>query len=324
MSDRCVIVAETGLNHDGNPDRAHAMIDAAADAGADAVKFQAYRTDDFIGDRTLTYNGEPQYDMFTRCELPDEMWPELRDHCADRGVVFFATPTSEERLEFLLDLGVPWLKNGSDYLVHLPLIRAMARTGLPTFLSVGMATEDEINDAVEAFDEAGGGKLTLMHCTSSYPTAATDVNLLRIPALAEAYGTPVGFSDHTTGVLAALAARTLGATIIEKHFTLDQKFPGPDHAFSASPLDLYRLVGMVSAAEEMLGDPKLEPATVEEQSRRDFRLSCAAARDLPAGHTIRRGDIVFQRPGTGIPPAHADALIGARLTAPIPKGALLR
>src|SRR5215475_15889763 len=170
----CVMVAEVGINHNGDMALAHRCIDYAADAGADALKFQNYRTEDFLSDRSLTYEylsqgirvTEPQYDMFKRCELSNTQLRELREHCDRRGVIFFSTPTSEAGIQELVDLGAPLLKNGSDYLAHLPLIRAMARTGVPTVISTGMAEASDIEDAVNAFHAAGGRELILLHCTS--------------------------------------------------------------------------------------------------------------------------------------------------------------
>jgi N-acetylneuraminate synthase/N,N'-diacetyllegionaminate synthase len=212
----CFIAAEIGVNHNGDVALARRMIDAAADAGADAVKFQNYRTEDFISDRSLTYEYvsrgktvvESQFDMFKRCELRPEDLAALARHCEKKGVVFFSTPTSEAGIADLVRAGAPLLKNGSDYLVHLPLIRAMARSGLPTVLSTGMATLAEIEDAVIAFREAGGRDLVLLHCTSAYPTADADAHLRKIPTLATAFGCPVGFSDHTWGTVAAVGAKS--------------------------------------------------------------------------------------------------------------------
>ncbi len=268
MSDRCLIVAETGLNHNGSAETAHRMIDAIAEAGADSAKFQCYRTSDFVRDRTLRYEGRSQVEMFERYELPDWVWPELRDHCAEVGLMFFATPTSEERLEFLLELGVPMLKNGSDYLGHLPLIRAMARTGLPTVLACGMAHEDEIAAAVEAFEGAGGEHLTLLHCTSNYPAVAEDVHLRKMLTLRTRFSYPVGLSDHTGGAVAAVGAVAYGGMMVEKHFTLDRNQPGPDHHFSADPFDLTMLVECVRLVEPMIGDWELGPTESEQASRR--------------------------------------------------------
>jgi N,N'-diacetyllegionaminate synthase len=328
----CFVAVEVGLNHNGDIALAHELIDAAADAGADAVKFQTFRTEDFVTDRSVTYEYvsagetvvEPQVDMFKRNELPADVWPELRDHCAERGVVFFSTPTGFETLELLVELGVPLLKNGSDYLGHLPLIRAMARSGVPTVLSTGMATESDIDEAVDAFRSAGGRDLVLLHCTSSYPTPPEDVNLRQIRSLAERYDCAVGFSDHTDGIVAALAAVALGACFLEKHFTLDKGLPGPDHRFSADPEEIAALVGSVRTLERSLGTEVIGPAGSELEGRRDYRLSCVAARALTAGSVLDEADITFRRPGTGIPPSQVDSLLGRRLLADVPDGAQLQ
>lgn len=278
-----MVIAETGLNHNGDVETAHRMIDAIAAAGADAAKFQCYRTEDFVTNHFLTYKGRSQWEMFKRCELPDEAWPELQSHCNEAGVVFFATPTSVEKLDLLAGLGVPLLKNGSDYLGHLPLIRAMAHTGIKTILSCGMATAGEITEAVNAFEgERGHGELMLMHCTSVYPTEPADVNLRRIPQLRNRFGIPIGFSDHTAGaeVTAAIGATALGAAMIEKHFTLDRGADGPDHAFSADPFNLRVLVNAVRWTEPMLGSVSIGPTDSEQTSRRNFRVTYSPADGL--------------------------------------------
>ena len=328
----CLIAAEAGINHNGDLALAHAIIDAAADAGADAVKFQGYRTEDFVADRSLTYEYvsqgrtvvESQYEMFKRCELAPEAWTELRDHCAERGVLFFSTPTSAETLDELLRLGVPLLKNGSDYLGHLPLIRAMARSGVPTVLSTGMATAQEVDAAVAAFHEAGGTELVLLHCTSSYPTSPDDVHLRGITALARRFDVPVGLSDHTEGTVAAVGAVALGACFLEKHFTPDRGLPGPDHRFSSDPAELTELVRAVRTVERQLGEERIGPADSELKARREYRLSCVAARDLPAGTILGEGDVAFRRPGSGLPPSKLEALVGGRLVEDVSAGAQLR
>ncbi len=324
----CFIAAEVGINHNGDMDLAHRSIDAAVEAGADAVKFQNYRTEDFLSDRTLTYRyvsqgksvTEAQFDMFKRCELSPTQLRELRDHCQRRGIVFFSTPPSVEGIHELVKLGVPLLKNGSDYLVHLPLVQAMAKTGLPTVLSTGMARRAEIEDAVSAFRSAGGRDLILLHCTSSYPTPRGDVHLRKIPALCEWFHCPSGFSDHSEGNVAAIGAVALGACFLEKHFTLDKELPGPDHRFSADPDEFRALVEAVHTVEKNLGTAELEPAASEEAGRREFRLSCVAARELPAGHRLQSSDIALRRPGSGFLPKDADRLLDCVLSRPIPAG----
>lgn len=317
----CFIAAEIGINHNGDLDLAHRQIDVAADAGVDAVKFQNYRIEDFISDRSLFYEYvsqgatvvESQYEMFKRYELSPGALCALREHCDRRGIVFFSTPSGEAGIADLVRAGAPVLKNGSDCLVHLPLIRAMGRTGLPTILSAGMATLAEIDDAVRAFREAGGKDLILLHCTSSYPTPAADVHLRKIPLLATVFGCPVGFSDHSSGIVAAVGAVSLGACFIEKHFTLDKGLPGPDHRFSADPAELCDLVEAVRVLEKSLGDPAIGPTPSEELGRRDFRVSCVAARDLPAGWEVSKEDVLIARPGTGLPPRALGWIIGRRL-----------
>ena len=328
----CFIAAEIGINHNGDMVLARKMIDAAAAAGADAVKFQNYRTEDFLSDRTLTYTyqsqgkqvTEPQFDMFKRCELSAGQLKELRAHCETRGVVFFSTPTSDEGIADLRAAGATLLKNGSDYLTHLPLIRSMARTGLPTILSTGMATQGEIEDAVMAFKEAGGSELLILHCTSSYPTPANEVNLRKIPALVAAFGYPVGFSDHSWGTTAALGAVALGACFIEKHFTLDKSLPGPDHRFSSEPEELCELVTRVRELEQNLGDDRIGPTISEMENRHGFRISCVAARDLPVGHVIKSEDIAYRRPGNGKPPKYVNDFIDRRTSMFVARGAILQ
>jgi N,N'-diacetyllegionaminate synthase len=328
MDQPCFLVAEIGINHNGDMDLAHREIDAAAASGADAVKFQNYHAENFVSDRSLTYEYisqgetviETQYDMFKRYELRPEALRELREHCEERGVVFFSTPMDEEGVAELVREDVALLKNGSDCLGHLPLIRCMARTGLPTVISTGMATREDIDDAVQAFRDAGGRDLILLHCTSAYPTPAADVNLRKIPALAEAYNCLVGFSDHTDGIVAAVGAVTLGACFIEKHFTLDKNLPGPDHRFSADPGEFRALVDAVRFVECGLGAPELEPARGEQVARREYRLSCVAARDLSAGEKLTTLDIAFRRPGYGLPPKMASQLVGRATSRPIKRG----
>jgi len=327
-SEPCFIAAEIGINHNGDLELAHRSIDAAAEAGADAVKFQNYRTEDFVANRTLTYdyvsNGmtvcESQFDMFKRCELAPEHMRELRDHCQRRGIVFFSTPTSLDGLRDLVKLEVALLKNGSDYLVHLPLIRAMAETGLPTVLSTGMATATEIEDAVTAFRQAGGKNLILLHCTSSYPTPSVDVHLRKIPALASTFDCPVGFSDHSVGNVAAIGAIALGACFIEKHFTLDKNLPGPDHRFSADPGEFRSLTEAIRNMEKSLGSAEFQPAASAQLGRRDFRLSCVAARDLSQGHRLTTCDIAFRRPGWGFLPKDADRILDSVLSRDVAAG----
>lgn len=325
---RAFLIAEIGINHNGDMALAERMIHAAAEAGADAVKFQNYATEDFLTDHTLTYTyrnegreiTESQFAMFKRCELSTADIARLKRCCDAARVAFFSTPTSNAGVDALRAVGAAWLKNGSDYLGHLPLIRHMARSGLPTILSTGMATETEIAEAVEAFRGAGGSELVLLACTSAYPTPAADVHLRRIPELARRFACASGFSDHTAGWEAAVAAVCLGACMVEKHFTTDRTLPGPDQWFSSDPVEFAELVRRVRAAETMLGKADLRPATAELHARGEFRLSCTAVRDLSAGHVLTEADIVFRRPATGLRPAQIDLLLGQHLGRAVKKG----
>lgn len=328
----CFIVAEIGINHNGDMGLAKDMIQAAKESGADAVKFQNYITDDFILDDELTYeyvsNGkkvvEKQYDMFKRCELNFEKLEELKTYADKIGITFFSTPTSISGIRDLQRLNVPVLKNGSDFLVNLELIREMAKTGLPTIISTGMATLSEIDEAVRAFEQAGGKELIILHCVSSYPTPAEEVNLLKIKSLQLTFQYPVGFSDHTEGIVAAVCAVVLGACLVEKHFTLSKNLEGPDHIFSADPKEFKALVDAIRFAEKSLGNSKIIPSEKEMYGRENFRLSCVAKRDLPKGHILQREDIAFSRPARGLPPKFIDWLIGKRLSEEVRKNQPLK
>jgi N,N'-diacetyllegionaminate synthase len=317
----CFLVAEVGVNHNGDLNLARETIAAAVDAGADAVKFQNYRTEDFVTDKSLTYEYisegktvvESQYDMFKRFELTRNQLRDLKVYCDSLGVNFHSTPTSKSGIQDLVEIGTTILKNGSDYLTNLSLIRCMGESGLPTVLSTGMATLAEIDDAARTFRSTGNSQLVLLHCTSSYPTAPHEVNLRRIASLSSAFGCLVGFSDHTDGITSAVGAAALGACWIEKHFTLDKNLSGPDHRFSADPREFKNLVVAVRTIEQNLGQSQISPTPSEEKGRYEFRLSCVSRIALPAGHVLSESDICFQRPGKGIPPAHSYLLIGRRL-----------
>ena len=315
------VVAEIGINHNGDMSLARRAIDAAKAAGADAVKFQNYRTEDFIRDRTLLYTyksqgrsvTEPQYDMFKRCELSKDQLGELKGYCDSLSIDFHSTPTNEEGIRALTELGVGVLKNGSDYLGNLALIGAIGRTNLPTVLSTGMATMADIDEAVRTFRATGNDKLILLHCVSSYPTPVENINLAKISALGCAFDCLVGFSDHSEGSTAAIGAVAFGACWIEKHFTLDRNLPGPDHWYSSDPPEFRALVDGIRLIEKARGSSRLELSPIELDMRAVARLSCVAARKLAAGATIAANDIAFKRPGDGLPPNLASRLIGRRL-----------
>lgn len=325
---KCLVIAEIGINHNGDMALAKKAIEAAAQAGADGVKFQNYRTEDFISDRSLTYTynsqgkeiTESQYDMFKRYELASGQLRELAVFCGQRHLLFASTPTNVAGMRDLVDAGAAFIKIGSDYLGDLDLIAEAAKTGLPLVLSTGMATLGEIDDSVRCFRESGGKDLVLLHCTSAYPTPPEDVNLRCIPVLSDAFGCPAGFSDHTEGISAGIGAAVLGAVMVEKHFTLDKTLPGPDHWFSADPVELKYLCSGVHDVKRQLGGQSIGPAKSELDNRKQFKLSCVAATDLPAGYILERKDIAFRRPGNGLPPKFAEFLCGQALSKAMHKG----
>jgi len=317
----CFIAAEIGINHNGDMNLAKEMIKAAKEAGADGVKFQNYYTEDFILDKNLTYEYisegkkvvETQYEMFKRYELSSTQLKELKSYCDEMGVVFFSTPTSERGIKDLQEINTPLFKNGSDFLVNLELIEQFAKTKAPLVISTGMATLAEIDDAVRAFEKAGGNELIILHCISSYPAPAEDVHLNKIPTLESVFNYPIGFSDHTDGIVAALGAVALGACFIEKHFTTDKKLAGPDQHFSSDPKELKELVDAVRILEKSLGTSKITPTQKEEYGRENFRLSCVAKKNLEKGHILKREDISFSRPANGLAPKFIQDLIGKSL-----------
>ena len=317
----CFIAAEIGINHNGDMDLACKMIDAAKEAGADAIKFQNYKTEDFVLNKELTYDyisggkkvTETQFDMFKRYELTREQLKFLKAYSDKVGLTFFSTPTGEDGIQDLLDAGCELFKNGSDYLVNLELIQAFARTGKPLIISTGMSVLGEIDDAVRAFEEAGGKELLILHCTSQYPTPPLDVHLNKITTLKTTFPYPIGFSDHSDGIIAAVGSVALGAVFIEKHYTLDKNLPGPDHRFSMDPKELKELVTAVRAIEQNMGSLVIGPTASEAKGRRDYRLSCIVNKDVPAGHQLTESDIIFSRPATGLPPKFKSQLVGRKL-----------
>ncbi len=317
----CFIVAEIGLNHNGQLDMAHRLIDMAVEAGVDAVKVQHFHTEDFLVNRSLTYTyrsqnrevTESQFDMFKRCEFSFEELAELAAHCKEKGIVFHGTPTSRETLDELLRLDCPVIKNGSDFLGHLALIRDMATSRRPVVLSTGMATLTEVARAVETFIAAGGTELVVLHCVSVYPAAPQQVRLRNVVLLHNIFQCPTGLSDHSVGVELALGARALGAVWIEKHVTLDKSLAGPDHGFSADRDELTSLVRSIRKVEGALSSIGIGPSEDEIASRLQGRLSCIASRDLPKGKVVTRLDIAYSRPGDGFAPWELDCIVGRRL-----------
>lgn len=313
------IIAEAGVNHDGDVQRAKALIDVAATSGADAVKFQTFRA------ALLTTSESPlatyqqghgidadQRSMLQRLELPDSAWPMLANHAWSKGLIFLSTPFDEDSLDMLVRIGIPAIKIASPDATNHRLLRHAAKTGLPLIVSTGMATLNEVAAAVETVTSVGGD-LALLHCLSSYPAPEEQLNLRAIGTLAERFGKVVGYSDHSLGVLAPTASVAIGARIVEKHFTTDPARAGPDHHASLAPTELARMVDAIRAVERMLGDAEKRPRPAEEELRRLARRSLTYRGDLPAGTVIRAEHLAMKRPGTGLAPDRENDVVGRRL-----------
>lgn len=314
------IVAEVGINHNGEVERAREMIRAAAACGVDAVKFQTFQAEEFVGDPTLTYTytsqGSPVTEsmraLFKRHELAFGALGDLKAEADRCGVLFFSTPSGERAMQCLLEVGVPCVKVGSDDLTHLALLRELARFRLPMVLSTGMATEAEVREAIRVVRQARNSQIILLHCVSIYPTPDLACNLRRIESLRRRFPYPVGYSDHSEGIDAARLAVSLGAVMIEKHFTLDKNLSGPDHHFSADPAEMAALVREVRRAERMLGAGRIAPGPEEREMKRLCRRSIVARVPIEPGTVIGREMLALKRPGTGLAPADLKKVVGRR------------
>ncbi len=336
-SDRVFLIAEAGVNHNGQLDLALRLVDAARAAGADAVKFQTFRAEDLAlpGTATAAYQqgatGETdQFAMLRKLELNAEQHQSIAAHCKQVGIEFMSTPFSEAAVDLLVSLGVRRLKLSSGELVNRPLLDKAATTGLPLILSTGMATLDEVQRAVgwvrAAWAQQEGLKpaLTLLQCTSAYPAPDDALNLRAIATLRAETGLPTGYSDHSLGNTAALAAVALGACVVEKHITLDRTLPGPDHRASSEPAEFAALAQDIRRIEAMLGDGVKVPRPDEIDVRAVARRSVVLATALPAGTVLRREHLQLRRPASGIPAAEFDTVIGQRLRADAPAGTVLQ
>jgi len=302
------VIAEAGSNHDRNLDQAKRLIDVAAKAGADAVKFQTFAADRIVAETTtrakyldgLLPPDKTMSDLFRELELPREWHAELFRHATDAGLDFLSTPFDVEAVDLLDDLGVKAFKVASYELWHLPLIREVASRGRPIICSTGMANLADVQDAVDTVAETGNDQLILLHCVVNYPPPFRDLNLRAIQTLRSAFGVPVGYSDHSAGITATIVATALGAAVIEKHFTLSRDLPGPDHRFAIEPDELAAMVQGVRDAQDALGTGIKRMARAEADLYVTARRSLFAARDIVAGTVLGQDDIAVLRPGTGI------------------------
>ena len=314
----CFVIAEAGVNHNGDADRAFALVRAAADAGADAVKFQTFRAKELVGAAarkaayqvTTTGGGESQLAMLERLELGPEIFKRLKIEAERRGLIFLSTPFDHASAELLAAMGVLGFKLGSGDLTNLPFLTSIAKFGRPLILSSGMATLDEVEDAVVTLQDAGCHQVAMLHCVSSYPAPIGDSNLRAMDSIQHAVGGPVGMSDHSMGWEVTLAAVARGAKIIEKHLTLDRSLPGPDHSASIEPHELKQMMTQIRLVESALGNGIKIPANCERDTSEVARRSVVAARSLVAGSCITEDDLSIKRPGTGIQPRYHTKLIG--------------
>lgn len=317
---RTLVIAEAGVNHNGDLGMALRLVDVAADAGADFVKFQTFsaarlataaaRKADYQA--ATTGGDESQLAMLHRLELSAEAHAQIVARCRERSIGFLSTGFDIESVDFLIGLGIPLIKIPSGELTNLPYLRHVGALGLPTVLSTGMAELDEVAQAIAVLEAAGlpRKRLTVLHCTTEYPAPFADVNLRAMQAMRSAFGVEVGYSDHTLGIEVAIAAVALGARVIEKHFTLDCDLPGPDHRASLPPEQLVAMVRAIRNVEQALGSGDKRPSSAELKNKAVARKSIVAARAIRVGELFSADNLTVKRPGTGVSPMRWDELIG--------------
>ena len=318
----CYIIAEAGSNHDRDLKKALALVDAAADAGCDSVKFQTFDGPDIAAGPGTEFTKLPaQYlkwgkelqELYRSCAMPTEFHRPLAERARERKIHFFSSPFSEKAVDLLFDLGVPTLKIASFEIVHLPLIRHAASTGLPLIISTGLAGLGDIERALEAAHKGGCSALALLHCGSNYPLTIAGANLRAMDTIRRAFGVPVGYSDHTEGVAVPTAAAAIGANLIEKHFTTNRNGKGPDHSFALEPDDLANMVRQIRDAQTSMGSSRKRRMPEEEDNARRGRRSLFAAKNMKAGEVLSLDSVKIVRPGAGLEPLLLDILVGRRL-----------
>lgn len=317
-----LIIAEAGVNHNGNLDLAKRLVDVAAKAGADLVKFQTFSAERLVTQSApkahyqtvITDQAQSQFAMLRQLELTADMHQSLIAHCQTRGIGFFSTGFDMESLDYLASLGAERFKIPSGEITNLPYLRHIGQLGRPVILSTGMATMDEIGSAIQILGKSGTPKnlITILHCTTEYPTPMSEVNLRAMISIRDNFGVKVGYSDHTLGTEVAIAATALGATIIEKHFTLDRNLPGPDHKASLEPNELTAMVCAIRNIELAMGDGIKRLTPSEARNKPVARKSLVASRAIEAGDVFTAENITAKRPGTGISPMLWDDVIGKK------------
>jgi N-acetylneuraminate synthase/N,N'-diacetyllegionaminate synthase len=326
------IIAEAGVNHNGDLQIARELVEEAANCGADCIKFQTYKAERVVTNNApkakyqmeTTDRAESQLEMLRKIELSPEHHVELKKYAEELGLLFLSTPYNFEDIDLLESIGVSAYKVASGQIVEPPFLRMVAETGKPVFLSTGMSTMSEIEAALNTIRKTGNDKTILLQCTTNYPSMIEDANLRVIPAFRSAFNVPVGYSDHTVGEEAAIAAVALGAVVIEKHFTTDKNLPGPDHSSSVTPEELRSLIKKIRRTEMSLGKDLKEPTAVEKENATGMRRSIVACRSIKKGEIINKEDITFKRPATGLPPTDYDRIIGRKAVREIAKDDILQ
>lgn len=315
------VIAEAGVNHNGSLDIAKRLVDVAVESGADAVKFQTFKAYEANSIYTMkteyqklnTNMDEEQLEMVRKLELPFEQFVEIKNYCRDRGIIFLSTPDGEESLKFLMSLDIPLIKVSSTDATNHIFLKKIGETMKPILLSTGMCTLGEVEKALEILNYSGNNNITLLHCTTDYPTNFNDVNLKALVTMKEAFKIPVGFSDHTVGNEAAVAAVALGAELIEKHITLSHDMNGPDHKASSTPEEFRVYVNSIRNTERLLGSGIKRPTMREMTIMKDVRRSIVAAFEIKAGTKLTGEMLLIKRPAFGIKPEFIDIVIGREL-----------
>ena len=319
---KTLIIAEAGVNHNGRLDLALQLCDATKASGADVVKFQTWQTEKIITHSVMqadyqarnTGKTESQFDMLKRLELSYDDFAQVKQHCDEIGIQFASTADEAESLDFLVRLGVPFLKVGSGDIGNVSFLREIGSKHLPVLLSTGMSSLADVDISLQALREGGATDITVLHCTTNYPCPYEDVNLRAMLTLRDAFHLPVGYSDHTMGPEVSTAAVALGAQVIEKHFTLDQNLPGPDHVASTEPEAFRNMVEAIRHVEACLGDGIKQPTTVEQQIAKVVTKRLVAAKPIKAGEIFSAQNVCVKRSNAGALCRDWDKVIGKRAT----------
>ena len=326
------IIAEAGINHNGSVEKAVKMVKTAKNAGVSAIKFQTFKAHELISDSSLTYTytsqgksiTESQLDLFKRCELSNDDFYKIKKTCDEEKIIFLSTPQNKSDRDFLLELDISAIKVGSDDFTNIPLLKYYSKTKLPILISCGMTTLKEIKTTLTAIGTLDGYPTALLLTTSEYPTPPQNVNLQKLRTLSEKFpDIPLGYSDHTQGNLASPIAISFGACIFEKHFTLDNSLPGPDHWFSSNPSNLEVWSDSIKTSYQMMGYSEILPTESEIKMKAIARRSIVALNDIDIGETINENNIGLRRPGTGLPPKMFELILGKKATKKIEKFTIL-